>query len=193
MTQPDQPQFYLITPEAFELSFAATLARILDAVPIACVRLDLATRDDDTIARAADALREVTHARDVALVLSGATELAERLGLDGVHLGPGQPVRAARKALGPDAIVGAYSGASRHDGLTAGEAGADYIAFDAAETEIFTWWSDMIELPVVAEKALTTERIETLAPVTDFFGIGDEIWSNTDPLAALNDLTAPLR
>ena len=130
-------------------------------------------------------------------MISDHTALAERLGLDGVHLGDAaRSVRAARKALGPEAIVGAFCGASRHDGMTAGEAGADYISFGPvaasalndgrqAEPDLFAWWSDMIELPVVAEGGLDLSHIRALSPVTDFFGIGQEIWSTDDPAAAL--------
>ena len=47
-----------------------------------------------------------------------------------MHLSDGaRQVRAVRKALGKDAIVGAYAHASRHEGLTAGEIGADYVSF----------------------------------------------------------------
>ena len=88
--------------------------------------------------------------------------------------------------------------------MSAGEAGADYIAFgpvgdsalgdgSKAERDLFAWWSEMIELPVVAEGALDTDLIETLAPVTDFFAIGEEIWREEDASAALTLLTAPLR
>ncbi len=195
----EQPQIYLVTPPSFELGrFPDQLARVLDAVEVSCVRLDLASRDEDTLSRAGDALRDVTHARDVALVISDHLILAERLGLDGVHLNDAsKSVRAARKALGPDAIVGSFCGASNHDGMTAGEAGVDYVSFgpvgtsglgDGAQAEIdlFQWWSQMIEIPVVAEGGLTNELIRTLTPHTDFFGIGDEIWRHEDPLAALN-------
>ena len=131
MSDTEQPQLYLLTPPVFELSvYPDQLAAVLDAHDIACVRLALATHDEDTIARAADACRLVTHARDVAIVVSDHWGLAERLGLDGVHLSSAKKsVRDARKALGPDAIVGSFCAASRHDGLSAGEAGADYIAF----------------------------------------------------------------
>ncbi|MEL7098633.1 MAG: thiamine phosphate synthase [Pseudomonadota bacterium] len=193
MSQPEQPQLYIVTPEAVDHAFADTLAAVLDTHPAACVRLDLATRDEDRIARAADALREVTHARDVALVVTDRVALAERLGLDGVHLSVGGSVRDARKALGTDAIVGAHAGSSRHDGMTAGEAGADYIAFDAsAGHDLFAWWTEMIELPIVAEGALTQAAVRTLAPVTDFFAIGDEIWSAENPAKALNTLLSSL-
>lgn len=201
MDSPEQPQIYLITPSEFELSWPTEmLARVLDAHEIACVRLDLATRDEDRISRAADACREVTHARDVAIVITDHVVLAERLGMDGVHLSDGsKPVRAARKLLGPDAIVGSFCGTSRHDGMSAGEAGADYVAFgpvgqsalgdgSTVELETLQWWSEMIEVPVVAEGGLNAEIAGLLAPFTDFFGIGDEIWSSDDPVAAMERL-----
>jgi len=205
MAETEQPQIYLITPPEIELSrFPALLGRVLDAHPVACIRLALATRDEDKIARAADACREVAHARDVAIVIDTHIMLVERLGLDGVHLADGaRHVRAARKALGPDAIVGAFCGASTHDGMTAGEAGADYISFGPvgatllgdgtrAEADLFQWWSQMIELPVVAEGGLDADLVAQLAPVTDFFGIGDEIWGAEDPVTALGDLIAAM-
>lgn len=201
MDSPEQPQIYLITPQTFQTEqFAQTLARVMDSTAIACLRLSLAEQDEDLIARAADALREVAHARDVALVINDHLVLAERLGLDGVHLGDAaKSVRAARKALGADAIVGCYCGASKDAALSAGEAGADYVSFGpvgetnlgtgkVAPKDLFEWWSEMIEVPVVAEGALTPELVRTLAPNTDFFGIGDEIWSSDDPVAALATL-----
>lgn len=203
MAETELPQIYLITPPEIELGrFPDQLARVLDSTEIACVRLALATRDEDRISRAADALREVTHARDVALVISEHVMLAERLGLDGVHLtDAARSVRKVRKDLGDDAIVGAFCGTSRHDGMNAGEAGADYISFgpvgttplgdgSRAEHELFEWWSMMIELPVVAEGALDIDTIRRLAPVTDFFGIGEEIWRCDDPATQLASFRA---
>lgn len=201
MDQPEQPQIYLITPPEIELSsFPDVLASVLDAHPIACVRLALSTRDEDRLSRAADALREVTHARDVALVISDHLLLVERLGLDGVHLSDAaRSIRYTRKELGDDAIVGSFCGISRHDGMAAGEAGADYVSFGPvqasplddgsfAELDVFQWWSEMIEVPVVAEGALDAAMIRTLTPFTDFFGMGDEIWQQENPAAALGDL-----
>ncbi|WP_136635563.1 thiamine phosphate synthase [Pseudooceanicola onchidii] len=205
MSQDEQPQIYLISPPDFELSsFSEDLGRVLDARDIACVRLALASHDEGDIARAADTLREVCHQRDVALVIDNHILLAERHGLDGVHLTDGsRSVRKARKQLGADAIVGSFCGVSRHDGMSAGEAGADYVSFgpvgasalvdgEQADFELFQWWSQMIEVPVVAEGALTAALTAKLGPVTDFFGIGTEIWKSDDPAAALAELLAPL-
>lgn len=201
MAETEQPQIYLITPPDLELSrFPAQLATLLDSHDVACVRLALASHDEDHITRVADALREVTHDRDIALVIDSHVMLVDRLGLDGVHLTDGaRSVRAARKELGDDAIVGSFCGTSRHEGMAAGESGADYISFGPAglsslgdasqvDPEVFQWWSEVIELPVVAEGHLDLDLIRTLAPVTDFLGIGDEIWRAEDPSAALSDL-----
>ncbi len=192
------PQLYLITPSDFELStFSNDLAACLDATEIACVRLSLATRDEDRLSRAADALREITHARDIALVIDDHIALVERLGLDGVHLTDGaRSVGKVRKTLGEDAIVGAYCGNSRHDGMNAGELNADYVSFgplaktalghaEPAELELFQWWSMMIEVPVVAEGALSLDIVRQLTAHTDFFGFGDEIWKSENPAQTL--------
>ncbi|MDC0737160.1 thiamine phosphate synthase [Cognatishimia sp. SS12] len=206
MSEIEQPQIYLITPPEIELSrFPDTLARVLDSTEVACVRVALATRDEDRISRAADAVREVCYSRDIALVINEHVLLAERLGLDGVHLTDGaRSVRKVRKELGDDAIVGSFCGTSRHDGMTAGETGADYVAFgpvaatplgdgSLAERALFDWWSQMIEVPIVAEGALNEEIVRSLAPVTDFFGIGEEIWRAEDPVAQLKTLLAAMR
>ena len=62
----------------------------------------------------------------------------------------------------------------------------------AAEDDLFQWWSDVVEVPVVAEGGLSPDSVARLAPMTDFFAIGEEIWSADDPVAALGTLTAPL-
>lgn len=204
MTDDAQPQIYLISPPSLDLDlFPDHLARVLDAHPVACLRLDQATRDIDQISRAADACREVAHAREVAIVVSDHVMLAERLGLDGVHLSDAaRSVRAARKALGPDAIVGSFCGTSQHDGMTAGEAGADYVAFGpvsgglgdgtVADRDLFAWWSEMIEIPVVAEGGLDEKSLAWLAPVTDFVALGEEIWSTGNPAATLGRFIAAM-
>ena len=202
----DIPQVYLVSPADLDLaSFPDRLAACLDRVPVGCVRLALASRDEDRLGRAADALRAVTETRDVALVIDRHAALAQRHGLDGVHLLDGaRSVAAARKALGDDAIVGAWCAQSRHDGMTAGELGADYVSFgpvgrtaldDGAQAPraLFEWWSQMIEVPVVAEGALDADLVADLTAHTDFFAIGDEIWSAEDPAARLAEFYAAFR
>ena len=205
MADQDRPQITLITPPAIDLeTFPDRLAAVLDSTEIACVRLALAVKDEDMIQRAADACRLVSHARDVAIVIENHMLMVQRLGLDGVHLTDGaRQVRYVRKELGGDAIVGAFCGVTRHEGMNAGEAGADYVAFGPVGTtplgtgeqvdfDLFEWWSQVIEVPVIAEGALTRDLVAKFGPVTDFFGIGDEIWAAEDPVQALKDLISPL-
>ncbi len=205
MSDAERPQITLITPPAFDLEvFPDRLAAVLDSTEIACLRLSLASRDEDALLRAADACRLIAHERDVAIVIEDHLLLVERLGLDGVHLTDGaRSVRKARKDLGADAIVGAFCGTTRHEGMNAGEAGADYAAFgpigqttlgkgESADFDLFEWWSQVIEVPCIAEGALTAELVAKFGPVTDFFGIGAEIWGAEDPAAALKALIAPL-
>lgn len=200
---PETPQLYLITPPVFDIAaFPRTLAACLDTVDAGCVRLALASRAEDDISRAADALREVCHPRDVAIVIESHVRMATPLGLDGVHLLDGaRSVKAARRQLGEDAIVGAFCAASRHDGMTAGELGADYASFgpigatalgltEPVPLDLFHWWSEVIEVPCVAEGALTANLLRALAPHTDFFAIGDEIWGADNPAHALRQLWA---
>ena len=204
-TEMELPQLYLVTPPEFELSqFPDQLAKVLDTHETACLRLALATTDEDRIMRAADACREIAHARDIPIVIAEHALMVERLGLDGVHLGDGaRRVRKTRDDLGADAIIGAFCNASSHDGMNAGEAGADYISFGPAgatalgdgtqaDAELFDWWSKVIEVPVVAEGALDEDTIRTLTPMTDFFAIGEEIWRTDDPVATLSGLLAAM-
>lgn len=198
MSAQDIPQLYIITPDQFELSqLQSDMTKLLDAADIACVRLSMASHDEDEICRAADALRDICHARDVPIVIDGHFMLVERLGLDGVHLPRGaRNIRKLRDELGADAIIGAACGDSRHDGMNAAEAGADYVSFGplsasslgdgtVADLDLFSWWSDMIELPVVAEGGLTLDQMAQLAQVTDFIALGAEIWDGADPVAQL--------
>jgi thiamine-phosphate pyrophosphorylase len=205
MADADRPQIYLVTPPAFDLDlFPDRLAAVLDAADVACLRLSLAIRDEDAVARAADTLRALAHARDIPLVIERHVQLVSRLGLDGVHLTDGaRSVRTVRKDLGADAIIGAACGATRHEGITAAESGADYVSFgpvgdttlgdgSRADADLFQWWSEMIEVPVVAEGALTPALVSALAPITDFFAFGDEVWGAEDPAAALRALAAAM-
>ena len=197
------PQIYLVTPSILDLeTYPVQLAQILDTVDIACLRLGLSSTDEDEIARTADALRDVAHARDIMLVIERHALMVDRLGLDGVHLmDGGRNLRQLRKDMGNDIILGAFCNTSRHEGIGAGEAGADYVSFgpvvastlgdgNQVDPELLSWWSEMIEVPVVVEGGLTQGIIRNLSSKVDFFAIGPEIWSTEDPLASLQALAS---
>lgn len=190
----DKPQLYLITPFLFEPEpFAEELARALDAGAVACVRLQLRGVSDSELKFAIDCLRPVCHSREVALVLLDYDRLAKETGLDGVHFEPGQNRQTeARALLGPDKIVGVGCGASRHQGLIAGERGADYVSFgpvsvdpalrsgELAGRELFDWWQAMIELPVVAEGGMTPDLAAELVGAADFVAACRSVWRHPE-------------
>ena len=193
----EAPQLYLITPAGAQASaLGPLLTEVMERFPVACLRIRGAG-DEDELGRIADLAREIAHARDVAVVIDDHLKLAQRHGLDGVHLTDGaRSVRAARKELGVDAIVGAFCGTSRHDGINAAEASADYVSFgpigesalgrgEQAPFALFEWWSEMIELPVVAEGALSRDLVQQFSPVCDFVALGSELWGDDDPTQAL--------
>jgi thiamine-phosphate pyrophosphorylase len=199
------PRLYLITPPVLGETSLRALGALVERYDVACVRLALASADEAEIRRGADAVREIGHARDVNVVVARHFRLAGGLGLDGVHLEDGaRSVREARKALGRDAIVGAHGGVSRHEGMTAAEIGADYVSFGpvtasglgdgrTADIDLFSWWSEMIEVPVVAEGGITPEAAAALGGAVDFLALGEELWGHPEgPEAALAAIVAAL-
>ena len=153
-------QLYLISPLDVSGTFAQRLERALDAAPVAAFQFRVKGLDDHAAARLAEPLREICAARDVAFIVNDSISLAKRLGADGVHLGQSDgSVADARDELGRDAQIGVTCHASRHLGIEAGEAGADYAAFGAffpsttkvtehqAELELLEWWQLVMEIP----------------------------------------------
>src|SRR3546814_8471873 len=77
-----------------------------------------------------------------------------------------------RARFGPDVILGAGCGASRHLAMTAGEAGADYIGFgaleseegDAADPEILAWWQAVMTPPQKSEEH--TSELQSLMRIS---------------------------
>ena len=201
MIKLEQPKLYIVSPAEFEIdTFAEQLKPILDTVEVSCFRLALSTQDEKIIGKSADLVRHICHSRDVAVVIENHFLLVQKYGLDGVHLSDGsRNVGKARKNLGKDAIIGTFCGSSKHDGLISGEAGADYVSFgplskstlrdgNIAHSDLFTWWSTMIEIPVIAEGRLNKKVIGELRKATDFLAFGDELWREKNSLNELNNL-----
>jgi thiamine-phosphate pyrophosphorylase len=88
--------------------------------------------------------------------------------------------------------------------MTAGEMGADYVMFGEPRggaqtigfaslvslTERVAWWAEVFETPCVAF-AQTIEAAGALADAgADFVALGDAVWANPSPAAAVRDAQA---
>lgn len=130
-------------------------------------------KGDDTARRQreADALNTLCRTHGAALIINDDAELAAVCGAAGVHLGRDDPqLRAARKRLGRDAIIGVscYNALTRAQ--AAAEQGADYVAFGrffpsltkpdavAATPELLRAARRTLELPLVAIGGITPDN-----------------------------------
>lgn len=197
MAEP-RPRILLPTPpRAPAEAIAARLPAALATGAVTCVRLDLPGAAEPELRRAADLIREVCHAADTALVIADHPKLVRPLGLDGVQVtARGANLRKVREEIGKDAVLGVACGASRHDGMTAAEAGTDYVLFgpvagtalgagEPAPLDLFEWWGEIIETPVVAEGGVDLAMARTLGPHADFAAPDPDIWDGDLPAALL--------
>ncbi len=196
-------RLYLITPDSPRIdtpAFADALASALDAGDVACLQLRRKEADMDALRGASERLQPICHARDVAFIVNDHPVLAAELGADGVHIGLDDgDYASARAAVGPDATIGVSCYDSRHRGIEAAEAGADYVAFGAffptttkhprtrADTQILHWWQDMVTVPCVAIGGITPENCGVLAAAgADFVAVVSAVWDHpAGPAAAV--------
>jgi thiamine-phosphate pyrophosphorylase len=175
------PGLCLVATAEADADHLSRIARALDATRTATLILT-APRDGKIDTAVARPIVETAQQKQVAVLIADDVSAARATGADGVHLSSRPEIEdayeAARSALGPDAIVGADAGESRHDAMTLGEAGADYVAFgrmadaddpDAAretQRELVEWWADVFVVPVVAFD------VETAADARDLVRCG---------------------
>ena len=122
---------YLLTPD--DTDTTRLLARIDAVLEYAAILQYRNKRADAALAREqVAALLPACRARGVPLLVNDDWRLALECGADGAHLGENDgDLRAARAALGPDAILGASCYDSLALAHAAAAAGASYVAFGA--------------------------------------------------------------
>ena len=198
-------QLYLISPLDVSGAFPGRLERALAAAPVAAFQFRVKDIDDHAAARLAAPLLEICAAHDVTFIVNDSISLAKRLGADGVHLGQSDgAVAEARDELGREAQIGVTCHASRHLGIDAGEAGADYVAFGAfypsttkttehqAELELLEWWQGIMEIPCVAIGGITPANCKPLVKAgAEFLAVSAAVW-NGDEAQAVRDFAAAI-
>jgi thiamine-phosphate pyrophosphorylase len=193
------PRLYLATPVVDDpSSLIANLPAALAADDVAAVLVRLAPADHRTLIARIKALAPVIQNSGAALLIDGPVELVARAGADGAHLHGIEALQDALPTLKPDRIAGVGGLTTRHDSMSAGEAGADYVLFgepDAngqrpssdAISERLQWWAELFEPPCVGFAASIAEAGEFAAAGADFVLVGDFIWA--DPRGAAAALT----
>jgi thiamine-phosphate pyrophosphorylase len=132
-----------------------------------------------------------------ALLLDGHVELVARAGADGAHVSGLAALEEALPSLKPDRIAGVGGLTTRHDSMSAGEKGADYVLFgepDAqgkrpsidAVAERLDWWAELFEPPCIAYAASREEAHEFVLAGADFILVGEAVWA--DPRGAATAL-----
>lgn len=198
-------QLYLISPLDVGGGFPQRLERALAAGPVAAFQFRVKDMDQHEAAKLAEPLQAICAAHDVAFIVNDSVALAKRLKADGVHLGQKDgDVREAREELGREAQIGVTCHASRHLGMEAGDAGADYVAFGAffpsetkqsehrPELDLLEFWQGMMEIPCVAIGGITPQNCRELAVAgADFIAASHAVWGG-DEAAAVRAFTEAL-
>jgi thiamine-phosphate pyrophosphorylase len=200
------PRLYLATPLVDDPALLiAELPGLLSAADVAAVLVRLKETDQRTMISRVKALAPVVQKGGAALLLDGHVELVARAGADGAHLTGIAALEDAMPSLKPDRIAGVGGLATRHDSMSAGEMGADYVLFgepDArgqrpsaqAIAERLDWWAELFEPPCIGFAGSLEEAYEFAAAGADFVLVGDFIWADPrGPKAALAEAEAAIK
>jgi thiamine-phosphate pyrophosphorylase len=200
------PRLYLATPVVDDPSpLIGSLPALLAGSDIAAVLLRLKSDDPRSMISRVKALAPAVQNGGAALLIEGNAELVARSGADGAHLTGLDAMQEALPALKPDRIAGVGGLGTRHDSMSAGESGADYVLFGEPDergqrpsreaiAERLQWWAELFEPPCVGFAASVEEVSEFAAAGADFILVGDFIWA--DPrgaAAALMDVSQAIR
>ena len=183
----------------------AGLPPLLSGADIAAVLLRLKPADPRTLISRIKTLAPAIQDSGAALLLDGHAELVARAGADGAHLSGITALEEALPTLKPDRIAGAGRLTSRHDAMTAGELGADYVLFGepdprghrpavTAICERLKWWDELFELPSVGFADDLSDVGAFTAAGADFILLGDFVWqAGEGPAAVLRATDAAMR
>ena len=94
-------------------------------------------------------IKDAVQAKNIAFIVENDAESAIKLGADGVQVPYEKGLKKLKAALG-DLALGVVC-STRDEAMRAGEAGADYIAFDGENAaELARWWVDLFTVPCLS-------------------------------------------
>lgn len=188
------PQLYLITPsDPDPLEFPRRLMTVLSGPDVSALLMRRGALEAKSFASMAERVVQIGQAAGAAVLIEDDVDLALRLGADGVHISEGgeKAIRAAISLLKPDGIVGAGTARSRHDAMSFGELGVDYVMFgplgggvEAGADELAQWWAETFEVPAVLSDPQADPDKAVKLPV-EFIALSDCVWTAADPAATL--------
>jgi thiamine-phosphate pyrophosphorylase len=200
------PRLYLATPVVDDpATLLADLPGLLAAADIAAVLLRLKEIDQRGMISRVKAIAPVVQQAGSALLLDGHVELVARGGADGAHLYGLGALEEALPSLKPDRIAGVGGLITRHDSMTAGERGADYVLFGEPDSagrrpsadaiaERLSWWAELFEPPCIGYAASCEQAREFVMAGADFVLVDDLAWADERGAAAvLSDLDQAMR
>lgn len=200
------PRLYLATPVVDDpASLLAELPALLAAADVAAVLVRLKETDQRTMISRIKALAPIVQNAGAALLVDGHPDIVARSGADGAHLAGIAALEEAMPSLKPDRIAGVGGLETRHESMSAGEMGADYVLFgepDAkgqrpssqAIAERLDWWAELFEPPCVGFAVTFEEAHDFAASGADFVLVGDLVWADSrGPKAALIEADAAIK
>jgi thiamine-phosphate pyrophosphorylase len=183
------PRLYLLTPPVEDPAAVAGLADAMAGTDVAAVLLRLPDADERSLINLVRKVAPAVQHHDAALLLDGRDDIVARSGADGAHLGNVDALVQAVPRLKPKSIAGVGGLTTRHDAMTAGEAGADYVMFGdpdeaghrpsfEAIIERVGWWAEVFEVPCVAYAARLDEIDALAAAGADFIAVGGAVFDD---------------
>ncbi|WGD28718.1 thiamine phosphate synthase [Ancylobacter sp. WKF20] len=174
---------------------AATALRSAgETLDIAAVLLRPEAGADDKPSNRLRPLVAASHAIGAACLIEANTALALALEADGAHLDGPVALKGALAALRPNGIAGAGGLRTKHDAMTAAEAGADYVMFGEPDAqgrrppfettlERTDWWVQLFEPPCVAYAGALDEVLALAIAGADFIAIEHTLLAERAALA----------
>jgi thiamine-phosphate pyrophosphorylase len=179
-------RLHLIAPDTGADGIAACVEAACDAGDVASILLP---------PKLPASLVERLQRLNLAVLYAGDAKAALTARADGIEIADIDGYREARRLLGPDRIVGAFVGTSRHLAMELAEAGADYIAFaQGGREDLVSWWSEVFEIPCIAADPVSGAGLDILLPHRpDFIRPDDAMWASPEAARrVVAELTARL-
>lgn len=102
------------------------------------------------------AFADAVQAKNIAFMVMDSPQNAVKIKADGVQVAYSKDIKKIRQSLG-DLALGVVC-STRDEAMRAGEAGADYIAFDGENAvELAQWWIDLFNIPCISLNGTCSE------------------------------------